>query len=275
MKNGPTHLQEVIHEALLTRDMGTVSRLFAETEVPFWNMLSERCFSAVSAGGDFRVLDLGCGSGACIEEAIRNLKIIYNNYQERIFALGVDHSILDDKIPARIRSLTGKPRIFNFGADRKQEPMIDGGLHTKFIEGDARNLPVADSSVDFGYSVGTLIYIGDTLKCLEEMYRVLKPGGIFINDICAKEMTIDPPFLQMLEDTPGAKQIFEYRQSPYDPRTGIVICSKPAEPEEFKFPYSLKGVFTREEAFKETLNDHRDHYRNAVYELIGEKKSSE
>ncbi len=268
MKNGPTHLQEVLHEALLTRDMSTVSRLFAETGVNFWKEISERCFSAVSSGGDFTVLDLGCGSGTCIEEIIRNLKIIYNDYQERIVALGVDQSILDDKIPARIRSLTKRPRVLNFGDDREQKPMIDCRLHTKFIEGDACNLPITDSSVDFGYSVGTLIYIGDTLKCLEEMYRVLKPGGIFINDICAKEITIDPPFLQILNDTPGAKQIFEYRQSPYDPRTGTVICNKPAEPEEFQFPYSLKGVFTREEAFRETLNDHRDHYRNAVYELI-------
>lgn len=42
---------------------------------------------------------------------------------------------------------------------------------------DGENLPFADNSFDIVYSNGVLHHSVDTDKCIEEVYRVLKPGG--------------------------------------------------------------------------------------------------
>ena len=45
---------------------------------------------------------------------------------------------------------------------------------------DASNLPFASNSMDVVYSLGVLHHTDDTVRCIGEAYRVLKPGGTFI-----------------------------------------------------------------------------------------------
>jgi SAM-dependent methyltransferase len=44
----------------------------------------------------------------------------------------------------------------------------------------AGNLPFETASMDVVYSLGVLHHTDDTIRCIGEVYRVLKPGGVFI-----------------------------------------------------------------------------------------------
>jgi ubiquinone/menaquinone biosynthesis C-methylase UbiE len=49
--------------------------------------------------------------------------------------------------------------------------------HVRFERMDAEDLRVSDSSLDAGICSLGLMYVPDPLKALQELYRVLKPGG--------------------------------------------------------------------------------------------------
>lgn len=52
-----------------------------------------------------------------------------------------------------------------------------------FIVGDIRDLPFKDNFFDIVVSMGTIEHIRENAKAVEEAYRVLKPGGIFVSGI--------------------------------------------------------------------------------------------
>jgi len=47
----------------------------------------------------------------------------------------------------------------------------------ELIVGDAQNLPFEDATFDFVLAYGCLMHMPDTQKAIDEIYRVLKPGG--------------------------------------------------------------------------------------------------
>lgn len=51
------------------------------------------------------------------------------------------------------------------------------GLNSDLKVGDAENLPFEDNSFDLVYSWGVLHHSPDTPKCINEVFRLLKPGG--------------------------------------------------------------------------------------------------
>lgn len=48
---------------------------------------------------------------------------------------------------------------------------------TAFVQGDTLGLPVRDRSFDLCYSIATLEHVDDPFRALQEMARVLRPGG--------------------------------------------------------------------------------------------------
>ena len=50
----------------------------------------------------------------------------------------------------------------------------------KVYDGIAENLPLEDNSYDFVLMVTTICFVDNISKCLNEVYRVLKPGGNLI-----------------------------------------------------------------------------------------------
>lgn len=54
------------------------------------------------------------------------------------------------------------------------------GLQADLQLCDASQLPFASNSLDVVFSLGVLHHTNDTIRCISEAYRVLKPGGIFI-----------------------------------------------------------------------------------------------
>lgn len=58
---------------------------------------------------------------------------------------------------------------------------------------DGQNIPLADQSADMGFTVNTLYFWKDPVAYMKEIFRVLKPGGIFsIAFVCKRFMETLP-----------------------------------------------------------------------------------
>jgi SAM-dependent methyltransferase len=54
---------------------------------------------------------------------------------------------------------------------------VDGRSQLRGVVGDVRDIPFADNSVDAIYSMGTIEHFDATDRAIDEMFRVLAPGG--------------------------------------------------------------------------------------------------
>jgi len=61
------------------------------------------------------------------------------------------------------------------------------------VFGDAQALPLKDDSVDHALLLDVLEHLPDPERCIEELYRVIRPGGT---------LTIQVPFMYPLHDQP-------------------------------------------------------------------------
>jgi ubiquinone/menaquinone biosynthesis C-methylase UbiE len=94
-----------------------------------------------------RVLEIGCGCGS---EA------------ERFARAGAHYTAID---------------LTNAAVSITRTRFQLEGLQGRFTQGDAENLPFADSSFDLVYSHGVLHHTPDTPQTIREVHRVLAPGG--------------------------------------------------------------------------------------------------
>lgn len=94
-----------------------------------------------------RVLELGCGVGL-------------DSY--RMARLGLDVTALD---LTEVAVRTARMRF------------LREGLGARFLTGSAERLPLRDGEFDYVYSFGVLHHASDTQRCIQEVHRVLKPGG--------------------------------------------------------------------------------------------------
>ena len=58
------------------------------------------------------------------------------------------------------------------------------------IDGVAENLPLENKSFDLALMVTTLCFLDDAKKAFSEVYRILKPGGYFINAFIDKDSSL-------------------------------------------------------------------------------------
>ncbi|AGB33633.1 methyltransferase type 11 [Natrinema pellirubrum DSM 15624] len=95
------------------------------------------------------VLDLGCGSG----------------YAGR--------ALRDTKDAGRVYGLDGSPEMAHNAAGYTDESAVG------YLVGDFDELPFADDSIDHIWSMEAFYYAADPHHTLEEIARVLRPGGTF------------------------------------------------------------------------------------------------
>jgi SAM-dependent methyltransferase len=133
---------------------------FAQRKWKYASKIRQEIFDSLSLRGDEKLLDIGCGSGMLLNEAAKRL----TSGQ----ALGID--IWEPH--------TGGGNYALLMKNAKAEGVAD---KIQFKQADVRQLPFEDAAFDVIVSSGALHHIGrdmsDHEKALNEMTRVLKPGG--------------------------------------------------------------------------------------------------
>jgi SAM-dependent methyltransferase len=103
-----------------------------------------------------RVLDLGCGAGRHAFEAVRR--------GARVVALDTDRGELE--------------RVSGMFAAMGEAGEIPAGAHGRIALGDAISMPFADGSFDKVIAAEVLEHIPADQAAMNEIARVLRPGGI-------------------------------------------------------------------------------------------------
>jgi ubiquinone/menaquinone biosynthesis C-methylase UbiE len=98
------------------------------------------------------VLEIGCGGGAGVEVILRQFGAA------RVFGIDLD--------PVQIER--ANKRLKNEAPER-----------VTLVQGDAEQLPFANSSFDAVFDFGALHHVPDWQRSIAEIRRVLKPGGTF------------------------------------------------------------------------------------------------
>lgn len=96
-----------------------------------------------------RVMEIGLGSGYTLQQLAKNAKETY----------GLDVSEETIRL--------NQARATHFGLD------------IKFIHASATQIPLPDQCLDYVLSIGCIHHVPDIDKAVGEIYRILKPGGVF------------------------------------------------------------------------------------------------
>jgi len=104
-----------------------------------------------------KILDVGCGAGMMAKE------IANKGYE----ILGMDYS-------------------YNMVRKAKAVCNVNTKLDTNFLQGDIESLPFKNSVFDMVLCLGVISYLKSEQKTLQEMSRILKPGGTMILSILNK-----------------------------------------------------------------------------------------
>lgn len=105
-----------------------------------------------------RILDVGCGAGDALAQMLRG----YNH----VHVTGLDRS------PTIVRS-----------ALRRNRTDVQAG-RANVVEGNLGTLPFPDVQFDRVFSIHTLYFWDDVPAVLDEIERVLAPGGLFVITYC-------------------------------------------------------------------------------------------
>ena len=115
-----------------------------------------------------QVLEVGCGSGAIttfVARAVGN--------KGNVYALDI------------------QPKMLQQLEKKLSQPKNRDITNIKLIESNAYDLPFDDNSLDLVFMITVFGEIPDRNKALQEIKRVLKPGGI----LAITEMFLDPDYL--------------------------------------------------------------------------------
>jgi SAM-dependent methyltransferase len=113
--------------------------------------VGEQAIARMQVGVEARVLDVGCGSGWATR--------LLADYASKGRVTGID--ISDEMI-------------------RLARESSQSYSNVDFEVASAERLPFADHEFTHGFSMESLYYYRNILKALKEIYRVLKPGGLFV-----------------------------------------------------------------------------------------------
>jgi ubiquinone/menaquinone biosynthesis C-methylase UbiE len=115
-----------------------------------------------------QVLDLGCGSGAFTTFVAREV-----GPKGQVYALDI------------------QPKMLEQLKQKLSEPENQDINNAQLINSSAYDLPFKDNSLDLVYTVTVLQEIPDKNRALDEIRRVLKPGGI----LAVTELLPDPDYV--------------------------------------------------------------------------------
>ncbi|MGZ6441808.1 MAG: class I SAM-dependent methyltransferase, partial [Pseudobdellovibrionaceae bacterium] len=163
----------------------------------------DTCLNLCGAKAPAKIADLGCGSG--------------------IFS-----SILSDK-GFDVIGVDISPGMIKLA----QEKFPKSKYRTEFIVGDVESLPFADASFDAILLSGLLHHLPDPSLCIKEVYRILKPGGVFT----AFDPNRENPFMYLYRD----------KSSPFYSSKGVTANERPVLAQELAMQFSEVGFEVKTE----------------------------
>jgi ubiquinone/menaquinone biosynthesis C-methylase UbiE len=111
-----------------------------------------------------RILEIGCGQGIALPVLSRLCE------PERLVGIDIDSRLID----------LARRRL-------RQED-----ISASVVVGDARELPFEDASFDLVVDFGTLYHIGLPHLAIQEVARVLEPGGLFAHETRLSQLLSHP-----------------------------------------------------------------------------------
>lgn len=108
------------------------------------------------------------------EEEFKSFEIKGKKILEIGYGMGSDHLAL-----AKLGAICHGIDITESNLAITEKHLALNGYRSELIVGDAENMPYEDNSFDFVYTFGVIHHTPDMEKAVGEIYRVLKPGGMF------------------------------------------------------------------------------------------------
>lgn len=254
-----TALQSILPRHCVSRDIEMVDDMLHGIL-----NIDEKIRELAASQNEVVILDVGCGSGAAIEERVRRQQALLRRdirNEIKLTGVGIDINPIPHLIPSGILSIDPENGLVTNTDDKKYS------LMASIRKDDVTKLEtVPSNSVDILYSIAVLAYEPDVLKALEECWRVLKPGGIMCHQ-SALALMANPDFNEILRFTKGA-HTFNMKQNYLD---DFWLATKDREAEKYfrGFPYRMTGVSKYSHTDSKGLHAYRNHFR------IGQYKSTE
>ncbi|MCH5271759.1 MAG: class I SAM-dependent methyltransferase, partial [Lachnospiraceae bacterium] len=118
-----------------------------------------------------KVLDIGFGNGYLDA-------LIYRKEQCTIYGIDISEDMV------------------KLASEKNQKGIENGDIH--FAVGDCCDLAFENQAFDIVVTMNTIYFWNDTIKGLQEIYRVLKDGGVFYNAVLKKE-NLDKLFYKKMD----------------------------------------------------------------------------
>ncbi len=131
-------------------DFAGIAEGYEKYLVPVLAMWSDELFEMTDLKPDDDVLDVACGTGIVLRKAASRL-----GRNATLAGVDIEPAMLD------------VARTFN----------TDFEVPVEWVESDAAEMPVDDESVDVVYCQQGLQFMPEPARAIEEMHRVLRPGG--------------------------------------------------------------------------------------------------
>ena len=183
---------------------------------------------AVSLKSKGRAVDIGCGPGYLVFELTRRAP--------RLQITGID---LSDQMLLKARQAA------------EQRKMVE---QVGFSCGDARRLPFADGSLDLVISSLSLHHWGDPRSALNEIKRVLRPGGGFVIFDLRRDMVWPASLLICTVTRFIVPRVLRENNEPLGSRNAAYT---PAEAEEILQSSDLRGGRVASGAFWLSIEGYR------------------
>jgi ubiquinone/menaquinone biosynthesis C-methylase UbiE len=125
------------------------------------NYLNKLAVQALDIQPNDHILEVGFGGGVALYKILKNI--------HGGFVAGIDYS----------------PDMVKRGKSKFQKPIASGTM--TLVEGNVASMPFNDTSFDKVCTVNTIYFWPDPTVGLEEILRVLKPGGQLVIGVGAKD----------------------------------------------------------------------------------------
>lgn len=111
------------------------------------------------------ILDVGCGIGG-------SSLYLANRFNARVVGITLS--------PVQANRAVERAQAIGFSGYTDEEPPVQKRPYAEFHVVDALNTPFADNQFDFIWSMESGEHMPDKVQFLQECYRLLKPGGVFL-----------------------------------------------------------------------------------------------